>query len=325
MIIKPNSDFIRYTGRWNIGENEAVSTANGSYAEFSYSGSCAVLEFGTENLVTPYPHIYISADNGAYIETSTDKFIRVSAEYGVHTVRVVLKGSVESQNRWYSPLQSAVALRSIEADEFLPLPADNRPTVEFLGDSITEGISIDVEPRYTRYGGNNDMVYWDDATAGYAWLTAKNLDMRPIIVGYGCLGVTREGAGGIPNACEAYPYYSDGCMTGDFSADYIVINHGTNDRRADPVTFAGQYTRFLEIVRERNPKSKIIALIPFCGAWKTELPAIVDKFNRENGDTIHCIDTDGWVSPTPLHPSREGHETVSRHLAEEIRKIMQNP
>ena len=34
MIIKHNSDKIRYTGRWNIGENSATSTANRNYFEF---------------------------------------------------------------------------------------------------------------------------------------------------------------------------------------------------------------------------------------------------------------------------------------------------
>lgn len=322
MIISSNSYFIKYTGRWNVGENEAVSTANGSCAEFSFSGSCAVIEFRTDDLITPPPHLYISADGGANIEVQTDKFIRICAEEGTHTVRIVLKGSVETQNRWYSPLQAAVSLKSIEADGFLPLPPDTRPIIEFLGDSITEGISIDVEPRYTRYGGNDDMVYWDDATAGYAWLTAKKLDMRPIIMGYGCLGTTRDGAGGIPNVCKSYPYYSDGCVADSGNADYIVINHGTNDRGATPEFFAESYTRLLEIVRERNPKSTIIVLTPFCGAWAGELKTITDNFNRKNGDNVFYINTDGWISPTPLHPNRAGHETVSRRLAEEIRKIM---
>lgn len=104
MIIKHNSDKIRFTGRWNIGETAA--------------------------------------------EVSLDRFIRVSAEDGVHSVRVIMK------------------------------------------------ISIDLG--YRMRGDNSNMVYWDDSTAGYAWLTAKELNFSPIIMGYGCLGVTKSGAGGIP-------------------------------------------------------------------------------------------------------------------------------
>lgn len=320
MILKPDSPLIRYTGRWNVGETEAVSTANGSYAEFAFSGECAVVEFGVDHCTVPFPRVCIAVDGGAKVEVPLDKFIRVSAEEGKHTVQIILKGSVELQNRWLHPLEAAVSVRSLEADGFLPLPEDNRKIIEFLGDSITEGISIDVERRYVRYGGSRDMVFWDDSTAGYAWLTAEALGMRPVIMGYGCLGTTRMGAGNIPPAPESYPYYSDGCPMESVNADFIVINHGTNDRGADRETFVRQYTRLLEVVRERNAKSQIVALTPFCGALAEDIRGIVDAFNREHGDDVFFIDTAGWIPPEPLHPTREGHRTVSRNLAAILRE-----
>ena len=322
MLITSNDPLIRYTGRWNVTDTEAVSTANGSYLEFAFTGETAVAEFDITDCRTPFPHVYFSVDHGARIEVPLDKFIRISADEGEHHVQIILKGSVESQRRWVAPIESKTVLRTIEADAFLPLAPDSRKTIEFLGDSITEGISIDVEPRYTRYGGNSDMVYWDDATAGYAWLTAKELDMRPHIMGYGYLGTTQNGAGDIPNVCESYPYYSDGCpMNGkSVNADYIVINHGTNDRRAAPDVFHRQYYRLLEIVRERNPASKIIALTPFCGALASEIAEIVEQFNRNRNDSVFYINTTGWIAPEPLHPTRAGHKTVSRNLAKIIRE-----
>lgn len=322
MLVRPNSELIRYTGRWNVGETEAVSTANGSYIEFAFSGECAVLEFDVEACVQPFPRIYIVVDGGAKLETPVDPFIRISARDGSHTVRIIMKGSVELQERWMSPLEAAVALRSIEADDFLPLPPDERGCIEFLGDSITEGISIDVEPRYRHYGGSSDMVFWDDSTAGYAWLTAESLNMRPIIMGYGCLGTTRKGAGNVPEVCDSYPYYSDGRPMESANAEIIVINHGTNDRGTSSEVFARQYTRLLSIVRERNQGSTIVVLTPFCGAWANELRNIVEDFNRQNDDNVFYVDSTGWISPEPLHPTREGHKTVSRMLTRKIRAIM---
>ncbi|MGN1346746.1 MAG: GDSL-type esterase/lipase family protein [Eubacteriales bacterium] len=320
MILKPNDSLIRYTGRWDVSEAEAVSTANGSYAEFAFSGETAVLEFGVDGCRVPFPRIYLSVDRGACVEVPLDRFIRVSAADGEHCVQIILKGSVETQRRWIAPLEAKTAIRSLEADAFLPLPPDNRKSIEFLGDSITEGISIDVEPRYVHYGSNLDMVFWDDATAGYAWLTAKELDMRPVLMGYGCLGTTQGGAGDIPKVCESYPYYSDGRPMESVHADYIVINHGTNDRRAAPAVFFRQYFRLLELVRERSSDSRILALTPFCGAWAKEIAEIVRQFNKERGDGVLCVDTTGWISPEPLHPTREGHKAVSRKLAEKIRE-----
>ena len=94
MVIKPNNKKIRYTGRWNVKESTATSTANGNYFEFMYSGECVVIGFDTSYLRVPFPHIYISVDGGANIEVSLDRFIRISAEEGIHKVCVVLKSSV---------------------------------------------------------------------------------------------------------------------------------------------------------------------------------------------------------------------------------------
>ena len=318
MIIKCNNNKIRYTGRWNVTEVSATSTANGNYFEFMYSGECAVIVFDTSYARVPFPHIYISVDGGANIEVSLDRYIRISAEEGEHKVCVILKGSVETQHRWFAPIEAKVSLLAIEADEFLDLPEDTRPIIEFLGDSITEGISIDVG--YSNYGNNEDMVYWDDSTAGYAWRTAKLLNFRPIIMGYGCLGTTKGGAGGVPPVAESYKYYSNGYEMESQQADFIVINHGTNDRGADKEIFKRRYFEFLDIVRERNPLSKIISLTPFSGCLAKEIKEVVEKYNREKDDGIFYIDTTGWIEPEPIHPLRSGHKTVSEKLSKIIKE-----
>ncbi len=318
MIIKCNSEKIRYTGRWNITEESATSTANGNYFEFMYYGECAVIGFDTSYTRTPFPHIYISVDGGADIEVSLDRYVRISAQEGKHKVCAIMKGSVESQHRWFAPLEAKVSLLEIEADSFLDLPEDTRPIIEFIGDSITEGISIDTG--YLNYGKNYDMVYWDDSTAGYAWRTAKALNFRPVIMGYGCLGTTKGGAGGVPPVAESYKYYSDGCPMESKNADFIVINHGTNDRGADKQTFKEKYFEFLCIVRERNPLSKIISLTPFSGCLAKEIKEVVEKYNNENGDNVFYIDTTGWIAPEPIHPTRDGHKTVSGNLSRIIKE-----
>lgn len=318
MIIKANSEKIRYTGRWNVLASSASSTANGSYFEFQYSGECAVIEFDTSYASPPFPHIYISVDDGASVETSPDRFVRISAESGEHKVCVIMKGSVESRQRWFAPIEARVSLLSIEADDFSELPPDTRPTIEFIGDSITEGISIDTG--YSNYKSIDDMVYWDDATAGYAWRTAKLLNFRPILMGYGCLGTTRGGAGDVPPAAQAYRYYSDGYPAQSPNADFIVINHGTNDRDAEKRFFREKYYELLEVVRACNPSSKILAATPFSGCLAKEIGETVEKYNKEKNDTVLYIDTTGWVPPEPLHPTRSGHKTIGEKLSKLIKE-----
>ncbi len=328
MIIYPDSDKIRYTGRWNIGEkfvtgrwpkNAAKSTANGNYFEFGFCGDYAIIGFDISYCRTPFPHMYINVDDGANIEVPLDRFIRISAKDGKHKVRVIMKGSVESHHRWFEPIESCVSLLDIEADAFWDLPEDNRPVIEFIGDSVTEGIEVDGHLKY--YKSNDDMVYWDDATATYAWLTAEKLNLRPVIMAYGSLGTTQTGAGNIPPVGISYKYYSDGSPMDSINADFIVINHGANDRFADTEVFTQKYLEFLDIVRERNPKSKIIALTPFFGCLTKEIKTAVDKHNAEKGDDVIYIDSTGWIPPEPVHPSREGHKTVAEKFSEILKKL----
>lgn len=318
MLIKPNDKKIRYTGRWNVTEDGATSTANGNYFEFLYKGECAVIGFDISYTRMPFPHVYVSVDDGANIEVSLDRFVRISAEDGEHKVTVIMKSSVETQHRWFSPIEAKVTLLSIEAEEVLQLPPDTRKTIEFIGDSITEGIAID--SGYVYHGENRDMVYWDDSTAGYAWRTAKVLNLRLMTMGYGYLGTTREGGGRIPPVGKSYGFYSDGYPMESNNADFIVINHGTNDRNADAELFKEKYFEFLQIVRDRNQNSKIIALTPFSGCLAKEICEVVEKYNCEFNDDVFYIDSTGWIAPEPIHPTRAGHKKVCEHLSEIIKE-----
>ncbi len=318
MIIQCNDQRIRYTGRWNVTDATATTTATGNYFEFSYTGQSAVLGFDLTNNITPYPHLYISVDSGANVEVTLDRFIRIFAQDGTHTVRVIFKSAEEQQERWFAPLVSKISLATIEADSFAEVPKDDRPVIEFIGDSITEGIAIDVDRVY--HGDRRDLMYINDATATYAWLTAEALNFRPVIMGYGAEGAQRTGNGNVPPVTEAYPFYSDGCPRVGTDADYVVINHGTNDRCGNLERFQNYYYNFLHQVRENNPRAKIVALTPFGGYLTGEIKAAVDRYVQETNDAVFYINTASWISPEPLHPLRDGHKTVAQNLTRLLRE-----
>ena len=313
LIIKPNSEFIRYTGWWEINEITASSTANGNYFEFSYFGECAVIGFDISNAKQPVPHVYISVDNGAKIEVPLDKHIRISAKIGKHDVKVILKSAVELQHRWYTPVETKVSVNEIEADSFNVLAADEREIIEFIGDSITEGLSID-----DHY---DNMIYSGDATAGYAWKTAEMLNMRPVMFGYGGLGITTCGNGGVPAAALSYGFYCNGHPAEALNSKIIVINFGTNDIKCkDKNIYKQKYKEFLSVVRHRNPNSVIIALSPFSGLITKETEDAVENYNQSANDKVFFVNTDGWIDAKPIHPNRYSHTIVSRKLTDTIRK-----
>ena len=50
--------------------------------------------------------------------------------------------------------------------------------------------------------------------------------------------------------------------------------------------------------------------------------AVLDQYNKENNDSIYFVDSSGWIPLEPLHPLRDGHITVAKHLTEELKKIL---
>lgn len=322
MFFKADNEAIRYTGRWGkVGEN-FVTTAPGGMIEIAYGGMAAVLHFDTDFCSHPFPHIWISVDNGVKIEVPLDRVIRVEApENGAHLIKIVFKGAVEQHHRWNFPLMGKLALKGFDADAVSVLPEDNRKIIEFIGDSITEGVLIDSFYNFEKNDQYN-RPNQDDSTATYAYLTAEALGMKPVIMGYGATGVCGGGCGSVPRAAEAYPYNFAGSPYKPQGSEIIVINHGANDRWASDELYSEKYEEFLKIVREINPNSKIVVLSAFCGSHPEALKATVEKFNGENGDKVYFIDSAGWIPKEPLHPLRDGHKIVAEHLTDELRKIL---
>lgn len=316
---------IRYTGRWVCGEKAAVTTTPGASLEIAFQGDYCELLFDAKLNAEPFPHIYIQLDGGAKIETRVDHFIRIDGmDNGNHVLRVIYKSALQDQQRWYEPLVGKVAFIGVEASGEGVLPEDKKGIIEFIGDSITEGIWVD---EYKMpYGVRNNhwnMVFENDSTATYAYLTAEALGMRPWIMGYGSAGISKSGAGGVPKAGEAYPYCYYRNPVAPIEPEVIVINHGANDVYVSPEVYTKGYEMFLDIVRGIHPSAIIVALSAFCGGYSVELGKMVEEYNRNRRDHIRYIDTSDWIPNEPLHPTRVGHKIVAQKLVEKLKEIIE--
>lgn len=309
-----NDNSVRLTGRWFKGA-AATATAAGSKLEFAFKGKMAVMHFDMEYSYDPYPHIWISVDGGARVEAPLDTYLRINAQTdGEHVVTVIYKGAVEMQHRWHQPLIGKIAFKGYEADENGKLPENNKKIIEIVGDSITEGVLIDADHALSTRLEQYNRPIQDDVTATYGYLTAENLNLEPIMMGYGAVGVTTSGCGSVPVAYEAYPYCFEGAPIPDYSPDYILINHGANDRRNGSEKYIEGYEKLLDVVRKLHPDSRIIVLSAFCGVYPDELKFLVQKYNKEFNTDILFIDTKDWIPEEPLHPLRDGHKIIAENL-----------
>jgi len=312
---------VRMTGRWNITENAATATAPGSMIEIAFSGKNIVLHFDVTTNIHPYPHLWIVVDDQVKVETAVDHVLRIETMTdGKHIVKVIFKGAVEIQHRWYAPLIGKVTFTGYDADESTELPDDNKKIIEFIGDSITEGVLVDAFYEYEAYNQNN-RPRQDDATATYAYLTAMALNMRPVIIGYGAVGTTKSGQGSVPKASESYPYNYAGSPAKPSGASVIVINHGANDRGASAERYIAGYRDLLEEVIKLNPDTPIVVLSAFYNVHVPQLKVFVAEYNKEHMADIKFIDSSGWIPKEPLHPLRDGHRIVSEHLVEELKAL----
>ena len=311
----------RFVGRWVVDADTATTTTPGAYFDLAFSGQELIMHFETKWLLSPFPHLWIQVDNGARVEVPLDKHLRVWAkDSGNHIVRVIFKSANEMAHRWHQPFGGGVEFLGYDAEApgILPERRD-RKTIEFVGDSITEGILIDESL--------GDGIKWfgrpyqDDVTAAYAWLTAEALDLEPYIMGYGGVGVTKGGSGSVPRAQEAYPYCFAGAPVPYVHPDYILINHGANDRFSTTESYCDGYLELLDVITDTHPDSKIIVLAPFCGAHEDALEMLVSNYNARKKTEVAFIRTTNWIPKEPLHPDREGHREVSRRLVSALQHL----
>ena len=316
---------VRLTGRWDTKNGKAaITTAPGSYFEIAFEGDLIALHFDMTGNAESYPHLWISLDGGPMVESVLTHYIRIKAKTaGKHTAAIHFKSAVEMQNRWLMPdLVGKVAFTGYDAEGAAELAPDNRKVIEFVGDSITEGVLID--EFYSPITPDRDQPnrpYQDDALATYSALTADALDLRRINMGYGAVGACKSGCGDVPLAWQAYPYNFEGSPIEYPSPDYIVINHGANDGGFSHEEYIRCYEKLLDVIIKMNPNAAIVALCSFHLEHHDELEAFIPEYNKAHGTDVHFISSKGWVARNPGHPYRDGHQQIADHLIPELKKL----
>ena len=270
----------------------------------------------------------------------------------------------ESEQRFYLPLsplgssgrvsilklseasQSTLGVRIFADGEILPVP-DKQKKIEFIGDSITCGYSVD---------GNFSQVFstsTENVTKTYAYLAAKALDADACFTCFSGFGIHSGYTGsGERNASILVPDwyekvgFCDHIIPGhrrvneydwDFSLfvpDVIVINLGTNDISYcgnDPVRqtcFQEDYISFLGTVRRRNPEAWILCTLGLMGTTLNgRVKEAVDLYKKETGDPRISffplqdqLSSDGYVPD--YHPTALTHEKAAEKLIPVLRELI---
>jgi lysophospholipase L1-like esterase len=308
---------IRYLGRWGRTATSMTTVNSGSRVVLRFTGRHVAATFD-QSTVTHPPQIYVRIDDGVPARYTVDRNLldltpRPLPGERAHTLEIDVKDLDERANRWVPPLQSGLILTGFRLDNgarTLSPPAISSRRIEFLGDSITQGV---------RALGPEIGVNGSDATKDYAWLVGKAFRANFRQVGFGAQGILKMGNGQVPPAGAALGLnFAGSPIDPSFVPQVAVVNQGTNDALTgvNPAQFQPAYLTYLRQIRTAWPSAWIFALRPFGGYMARQVAAAVATAADPR---IVYVDTSGWLTATGytdgLHPTYTGHLQVARRLS----------
>jgi lysophospholipase L1-like esterase len=305
-LTDPNLQFV---GRWDKSNSLAyVSNWGGAYVTTKFTGSRVAVKLSTP---TTFKYV-LDGQLGTYWAWGSNGTISlpVAQGSGPHTLQIAANwedAKIPFQGVLLDPGEKT-------------LPPDTRPTIEFIGDSITAGLQ-------TTNGALSD----------YAWLTAEQLGAHHTqiaVSGITLVNGYHHPSGPWPGmealyfksrsaidckdvACADNPPWS----FAEEQPRLVVINLGTNDGFLHVAGDVVQthYIDFLRNVRARRPNAEIFVLRTFGDYYPTQTQAAVAARVAAGDSKVHFVDTKGWIATSDtadtIHPSDAGHRKITALLA----------
>ncbi len=200
--------------------------------------------------------------------------------------------------------------------------------IEFVGDSIIAGLGN------LSKGGSNAPLY-QDATRGFAYLTAKNLSADWSVIARSGITATKGiGWSGADSTSmqDVYPfteYYSDRLQEYGFERrpDVIVVSLGTNDLwtykkcGAKIEDVEKGFEKMLLMLRQKNPDSKIIWLY---GMMTDAANSLIQKTVKNSGGSasgLYALELPENTYGGQGHPELSAQTVYAEMLTEFINSI----
>lgn len=325
--IPPSDENFIYMGRWDRTNPQTAATIySGASIRFAFTGGSCTLHFdATPYPVNLHPILLYRLDDGAWREWTVDSqlTIHTTQPFSSHSVEIVTRSYIVSQQRWYPPRAAIVIFTGItlpSGSQILPGRRPTGPRIEVLADSITEGIAVYVND------GSQNVAQVSDATLSYAYLAARHFDADLRFSALSGQGIMTAGNGGVPESRNTFAYVYSGVENDSWQAGLVIVNYGTNDGNTSEKTMTAYCAFYLDLIRSHYPHAEILCLRPFNGTQANAIEAAVTNRHAAGDRAVHYVDTTGWLDPANTtdgrHPTPAGHALLADKLIQLIQPFV---
>jgi hypothetical protein len=310
---------LQFYGRWDFTGGKAVTVYSGSHVTARFQGTGVSARLDLSHSQGPVTTVTWQVDGGAWMEADVAATMKLATGLapGLHDVIFMARGMEELQNRWNPPVIASLSFVAfdVEGGALVPTARPNRLKIEFIGDSLTEGVRVvpdGTDPWHT------------NGRLAYPCLTSLALGAEWRQVGFGHQGILQAGHGNVPVPADSFNWVYATVPRDAWVADMVVLNQGTNDRDASSTAFRPEFARYLGIIRAGYPQALIFVLRTFGGYREADIQAEVAVRVAAGDARMFYVDTTGWLLDTDytegLHPNIVGHMKATAQLVAELRK-----
>ncbi|UCH14458.1 MAG: hypothetical protein JSV22_00480 [Bacteroidales bacterium] len=339
-LFAPENNNIKYTGRIDFKNPQRPRLAGaGSYFKFKFRGSSCNVFLKDQNLYDNFNYFSIAVD-GKYLgrirlkKNKTKYQVVKNLRDTVHTLLVCK--ATEAQNGY-------VEFLGILCSEIMPLEKTDMRKIEFIGNSITCGMGLDMSDLQCDSGEWFDQ---HNAYLAYGPVVARELNANWFLSSVSGIGITRFWNSPGPTMPEVYynTYLSTDTSSlwdiNTYIPDLVSICLGTNDfsdgdgsyerPELDSAEFVSAYIRFVGSIRDQYPYAQICCLTsPMLEGeknirLKNYLSAVITYMQDvKNDNMIQMFSfSRSYVSGCDYHPDKEDHRKMAEELLPFFKQIM---
>lgn len=311
-MISPFSSGLHYSPyNWDVNQSRAFTNNSGAKITTLIKGGATklTLKFNVADQSATVPSkIAYRVDNMEWVIVPVTAQVDVplpdiTKAWSVHKLEIILSTTSEAVGRWANPYPSSIKFLGIDTvpENCTAVKPPEKPLFGLVfGDSITEGIGT--------IGKGGDSTTRSDALQSWAFQLGDEIGAEIGVVGFGLLGMSRAGHGGVPKLGDSWKNLAANIpRVLSPEPDFIVINLGTNDKNGNisVPTFSADYISTVNAMLKETSNTKIFVMVPFGGHYGVltyrDIVTGVTDVKR-----TFMVDTTGWWETTDaadgVHP-----------------------